>query len=290
MLHQIQKTRKHPDWLRVKIPAGHSYNNIKQLVNNAGTNTVCVEAKCPNLGECWNRGTATFMILGDTCTRACKYCHVKTGWPNKKVDLEEPKKIAEIVKKLNLKYIVITSVDRDDLEDKGSSIFAETVKQIHSLTNAKVEVLTPDFQNNNLKRMINANPDVFGHNIEAVRRIFKDVRSKGNYNTSLNILKQAKEINPNQKTKSGLMIGFGESKEEIIETLKDLRKHDVDFLTIGQYLQPTSKHIKLEKYYTPQEFQELESIGKHLGFKWIKAGPLVRSSYRAEEALNMSIS
>lgn len=287
MVHQPGdfNKKRHPDWLKVKLPSGKSYNLINSLVKSASTNTVCKEAKCPNIGECWSRGVATFMILGDTCTRACKYCNVKTGWPNGKVDLNEPKKVADIVKKLDLKYVVITSVDRDDLKDQGSNIFAETIRLIHSNAKAMVEVLTPDYTDDALKTVLSAKPEVFSHNMEAVRRIFNFVRSKGDYVKSLRILKEAKLINKNQKTKSAISIGFGETKEEIIETMEDIKKQNVDFLSIGQYLQPTPKHIKLEKYYTPEEFKEFEKIGYDLGFRWVKAGPLVRSSYRAEEAI-----
>jgi len=253
------------------------------MINNASTNTVCEEAKCPNLGECWGHGVATFMILGDTCTRACRYCNVKTGDPEGKVDTDEPRKVAKIVKQLNLKYVVITSVDRDDLDEGGSSIFAETIKQIHSIAKCGVEVLTPDYTGENLKKVIGAKPEVYGHNIEAVRRIFVNVRSKGDYDKSLSLLQEAKSFNPEQKTKSGMMIGLGETKDEIVQTMKDLRDHDVDFLTIGQYLQPTQKHVPVEKYYKPDEFKEFKEVGYSLGFEHVESGPLVRSSYRADK-------
>ncbi|MBT7391406.1 lipoyl synthase, partial [archaeon] len=217
-----------------------------------------------------------------TCTRACAFCDVKTGLPGK-LDQLEPVKIAEAVKKLNLKHVVITSVDRDDLDDGGSSIFAKTIDEIHEVSSASVEVLTPDYTGGNLKRIIDSKPEVYGHNIETVRRVFKDVRSKGDYDKSLSILLQAKKLNPKQKTKTALMVGLGETSDEIIETMKDLRKHEVDFLAIGQYLRPTKKHVELVKYYTPQEFVEFARIGKELGFLHVEAGPLVRSSYRADK-------
>ena len=275
--------RRHPDWLKVRLPDAASYKKIKSMVTAGKTNTVCQEAKCPNIGECWSNGTATMMIMGDTCTRACRYCNVKTARQGQPLDPEEPKKVAEIVRDLKLKYAVITSVDRDDLEDAGSNHFAETIKQIHNLTECSVEVLTPDYTGDDLKRVIDAKPEVFAHNIEAAERIFKKVRAKGDYAKSLNILKQAKVLNPQQKTKSAIMVGFGETKKEIIQTMKDLRNHDCDFLSIGQYLQPTEKHIKLEKYYTPDEFDELATEGRKLGFLHVEAGPLVRSSYRADK-------
>ena len=253
------------------------------MVTAGKTNTVCQEAKCANIGQWWSNGTATMMIMGDTCTRACRYCNVKTARQGQPLDPEEPKKVAEIVRDLKLKYAVITSVDRDDLEDAGSNHFAETIKQIHNLTECSVEVLTPDYTGDDLKRVIDAKPEVFAHNIEAAERIFKKVRAKGDYAKSLNILKQAKVLNPQQKTKSAIMVGFGETKKEIIQTMKDLRNHDCDFLSIGQYLQPTEKHIKLEKYYTPDEFDELATEGRKLGFLHVEAGPLVRSSYRADK-------
>ena len=274
--------RKHPNWLRVRLPNAKEYSKLKSMINNASTNTVCEEAKCPNIGECWGNGVATFMILGDTCTRACKYCNVKTGWPNKKVDINEPNKVADIVNKLGLKYVVITSVDRDDLEDGGSGIFAQTINEIHTI-GCDVEVLTPDYVGENLKIIIDAKPEVFSHNIETPRRTFKMVRSKGDYDKSLSLLLESKSYNPKQKTKSAIMVGLGETKEEIVQTMTDLRKNKVDFLVIGQYLQPTKKHVKVEKYYTPNEFIKFKEIGTSLGFKHVESGPLVRSSYRADK-------
>ena len=298
--------QRKPDWFKIKLPSGEKYGKVKGLVKINRLHTICEEAKCPNLSECWSHGTATFLILGDVCTRYCAYCNVKTGRPLE-VDVNEGKKVAEAVKKLGLKYVVITSVTRDDLEDGGASIYVDTVKEIRKLNpNCSIELLIPDLQlksntikisNNDkknknynneinieaLKKIINAGPDVLGHNIEAVRRVFADVRKGGNYELSLQLLKSIKKINKNIKTKSGLMLGFGESLDEIKETMRDLRNNDVDFLTLGQYLQPSEKHVKIEKFYKPEEFEELKKIGLSLGFKHIEAGPLVRSSYRADK-------
>jgi lipoic acid synthetase len=300
MSELIQTKRKHPDWLKIKLPSGEEYNKVKNLVKTNRLHTICEEAKCPNLSECWSHGTATFLILGDTCTRYCSYCNVKTGKPGE-VDFSEPKKVADAVKKLNLKYVVITSVTRDDLQDGGASIYIDTIKEIRKNSkNCSVELLIPDFKTMNgkvlkegylnvgaLKKVIEAKPDVLGHNIEAVRRVFEKVRRNGNYNLSLELLKKIKEINPNMKTKSGLILGFGETKEEIIETIQDLRNNNVDFLTLGQYLQPSLNHIKIEKYYKPEEFEKLKKIGLGMGYKHVESGPLVRSSYRADKLNKM---
>ena len=301
---QIKK-RNLPDWFKIKLPTGEKYSKVKGLVKTNRLHTICEEAKCPNLSECWSHGTATFLILGDVCTRHCGYCNVKSGKPNE-VDVDEPKKVADGVKKLNLRYIVITSVTRDDLEDGGASIYINIIKEIRKLNpDCKIELLIPDLRltkisNDNknnisnkininaLKKLIEAKPDVLGHNIETVRRVFANVRRGGNYDLSLQLLKTIKEINPKIKTKSGIMAGFGETFDEIKETMQDLRNNDVDFLTIGQYLQPSPKHVKIEKFYNPEEFEELRKIGLGMGFKHVEAGPLVRSSYRADR-LNVMI-
>ena len=289
--------RRHPDWLKVKLPSGEVYARVRNLVKTNRLHTICEEAKCPNLSECWSHGTATFLILGDICTRHCLYCNVKSGKPNGS-GIDEPKKVADAVRKMNLKYVVITSVTRDDLEDGGASIYADTIKEIKRINeNCKIELLIPDLKLKNnkghsnknkininaLKKIIEAKPDVLGHNIEAVRRVFTRVRPLGDYSISLKLLNTIKEIDKNMKTKSGLMVGLGETKEEIIETMKDLRKNDVDFLTLGQYLQPSQKNAKIAKYYKPGEFEELREIGMKMGFKHVEAGPLVRSSYRADK-------
>ena len=277
--------RKFPEWLKVKMPNGENYEHLKKLVQTNQLNTVCEDAKCPNIGECWDNGTATFMILGDICTRACRYCSVKSGKPVG-LDLEEPKRLAETVATLDLKYAVITSVNRDDLPDGGASIFASCITQIRKkVPYCKVEVLTPDFEGSvkSLKTVITAKPDTFNHNIETVERIFPSVRAKGNYRLSLNVLKNAKEISADIITKSGIMVGLGETMPEIIQTLQDLRSVNCDLVTIGQYLKPTKKHAQTEKWYAPEEFKNMEEIGYNLGFKHVASGPLVRSSYHADQ-------
>ncbi|MFH0867969.1 MAG: lipoyl synthase [Candidatus Woesearchaeota archaeon] len=290
----LELVQRKPGWFKIKLPTGEKYVRVRSLVKTTRLHTICEEAKCPNLSECWSHGTATFLILGDICTRYCGYCNVKTGKPNE-VDVDEPKKVAEAVKKLELKYTVITSVTRDDLEDCGASIYAETVKEIRMLNpDCKVELLIPDLKIDRdtinidaLKKIIDARPDVLGHNIEAVKRIFREVRKGGNYELSLELLNKIKKINPNIKTKSGIMMGFGESFDEIKETMRDLRNNDVEFLTLGQYLQPSEKHVKISKFYKPEEFEELKKIGLEMGFKHVEAGPLVRSSYRADRLNGM---
>ena len=277
--------RRLPQWLKVKMPGSEGYRQIKGLLDGARLNTVCAEAHCPNIGECWDRGTATFMILGDICTRACAYCAVDTGKPVG-LDLQEPARVADAVERMGLRYAVITSVDRDDLPDGGASIFAQTIRQVRKrMPDTKVEVLIPDFQGDSdaLKKVMDASPDTLNHNIETVRRVFGRVRPKGNYDGSLELLARAKDIVPNAVTKSGMMVGLGETWDEIIETMHDLREVDCDLLTIGQYLRPSNKHVALAKWYTPGEFDELGAIGRSLGFSHVASGPLVRSSYHADE-------
>jgi lipoic acid synthetase len=277
--------RRLPAWLKVKMPSGQNYSNLQNLIKTQGLHTVCEEARCPNIGECWEKKTATFMILGDICTRACTYCAVTTGRPIN-LDLEEPKRLANTVKILGLKYAVITSVNRDDLPDGGSFIFAQCIKQIKKkVPTCKVEVLTPDFQGDwkSLKVVTDANPETFNHNIETVKRIFPRVRAKGNYELSLRLLDKVKDLMPGGVTKSGMMVGLGETKTEIISTMKDLLQHRCDLLTIGQYLRPSQKHAPISKWYTPEEFTELGKIGMEMGFKHMASGPLVRSSYHADE-------
>ena len=277
--------RRLPQWLKVKMPGSEGYRQIKGLLDGAQLNTVCAEAHCPNIGECWDRGTATFMILGDICTRACAYCAVDTGKPVG-LDLQEPARVADAVERMGLRYAVITSVDRDDLPDGGASIFAQTIRQVRKrMPDTKVEVLIPDFQGDSdaLKKVMDASPDTLNHNIETVRRVFGRVRPKGNYDGSLELLARAKDIVPNAVTKSGMMVGLGETWDEIGETMHDLRKVDCDLLTIGQYLRPSKKHVALAKWYTPAEFDELGAIGRSLGFSHVASGPLVRSSYHADE-------
>lgn len=277
--------RRLPEWLKVKAPGSAGYLVLRQLVKSEGLNTVCEEAHCPNIGECWDRGTATFMVLGDICTRACSYCAVKTGMPTT-LDLQEPVRLAETVERLGLRYAVITSVDRDDLPDGGAFIFAQCVKQIRKrLPSCKVEVLIPDFQGDvdALATVMDAKPDTLNHNIETVRRVFSRVRPKGDYDMSLELLSNAKRLDREAVTKSGMMVGLGESWNEILETMQDLRAVDCDLLTIGQYLRPSSKHAPLARWYTPGEFEELRREGEELGFRHVASGPLVRSSYHADE-------
>jgi lipoic acid synthetase len=281
--------RRHPDWLKVKIGGGKSYVKMKSLLRNAKLHTICEEAKCPNIAECFSSGTAVFLILGDICTRDCRYCYVKHGKPLK-INIEEPKDVAESVKRLGLKYVVITSVTRDDLEDGGSVIFNRTIKEIKKLNNlCKIEVLIPDFngKNESLERIIEAKPDVINHNIEVVKDLFSEIRPQGNYEISLKILKDIKKMNNDIRTKSGFMVGLGENYKQILKTMHDLRNADVDFLTIGQYLQPSRNHVEIRKYYTPQEFEEFKKIGLEMGFKHVESGPLVRSSYHAEKTLKL---
>tara|TARA_Y100000996_G_scaffold414350_1_gene404970 strand:+ start:13763 stop:14638 length:876 start_codon:yes stop_codon:yes gene_type:complete len=281
----METKRKFPTWLKVKMPHGANYEHVKNLVQTNQLNTVCEDARCPNIGECWDRGTATFMILGDICTRACRYCSVKSGVPTG-LDLEEPKRLAETVETLGLNYAVITSVNRDDLPDGGAFIFASCITQIRKkMPSCKIEVLTPDFEGNinSLQTVIDAKPDTFNHNIETVERIFPKIRAKGDYRLSLEVLKNAKEISKNIITKSGIMVGLGETLPEITQTLEDLRAVNCDLVTIGQYLKPSKKHAQTEKWYKPEEFKHFEEIGYGLGFKHVASGPLVRSSYHADQ-------
>lgn len=277
---------KRPDWLKVRLPVGPRYAELKDLMRSQQLHTVCEEARCPNIGECWGHGTATFMILGDVCTRACRYCAVTSGRPTT-LDIGEPKRVAEAIRTMGLQHAVVTSVDRDDLPDYGASIFAATIRKIHELNpECAVEVLTPDFQGDReaLRVVQEARPEIFNHNIETVERVFRRVRpGRSRYRLSLEVLAWAKELYPEGLTKSGLMVGLGEEKEEIIQTMGDLRAAQVDILTIGQYLRPTAKHIEMDRYYHPDEFAELRRIGFSLGFSHVESGPLVRSSYHAHE-------
>ena len=283
-----------PDWLKVKIPGGQNYLRIQKMLRSSNLHTVCEEAKCPNIGGCWDRGTATFMILGDICTRACRYCAVTSGKPLA-LDPLEAYKLSKVVEKMKLKYVVITSVNRDDLDNGGAEVFAECVHQIRKrLPECKIEVLIPDFEGNEpaLEIVVGVNPDTINHNIETVRRIFPDVRPKGDYDQSLKLLETVKLLNSASITKSGIMIGLGEEVGEIQQTMEDLVSVGCDLLTIGQYLQPSSKHIERVKWYTPREFNQLAEMGREIGFKHVVSGPLVRSSYHADEqhaALNMNV-
>ena len=278
-------TRRLPEWFKVPMPGGPNYMSLREQFRSEELHTVCEEAQCPNIGDCWERGTATFMILGDVCTRACAYCAVTTGVPQG-LDLQEPIRLAETVERLGLRYVVITSVNRDDLPDGGAFIFAQCVTQIHRrVPDCKVELLIPDYQGNwdALASTIDAGPDTLNHNIETVRRVFKRVRPQGEYDQSLELLRRVKEMSPGAVTKSGMMVGLGETWDEIVETMQDLRSVDCDLLTIGQYLRPSQKHAPIAKWYTPTEFDELRQEGEALGFHHVASGPLVRSSYHADE-------
>ena len=281
----VNPIKKKPEWIRSKLSNSKEFFLTKTIINKNNLVTVCQEANCPNITECWSKRHATFMIMGDTCTRACAFCDVKTGKPGKLDDLE-PIKISQAVKKLNLKHVVITSVDRDDLEDGGSNHFFEVINQTRKTNpNTTIEVLTPDFlrKGDAYKKVLQANPDVFNHNIETVPSLYLKVRPGSRYFSSLELLKNAKKINQKVFTKSGIMVGLGESKDEILQVMDDLKAADVDFLTIGQYLQPTVKHFPLDRYYTPQEFDDLGAIAKGKGFLLVSSSPLTRSSYHADE-------
>ena len=281
----INPIKKKPTWIRSKLTNSKEFFLTKTIVNKNNLVTVCQEANCPNITECWSKRHATFMIMGDTCTRACAFCDVKTGKPGK-LDELEPIKISQAVKKLNLKHVVITSVDRDDLEDGGSNHFFEVINQTRkSNPNTTIEVLTPDFlrKGDAYKKVLEAKPDVFNHNIETVPSLYLKVRPGSRYFASLELLKNAKKINKKVFTKSGIMVGLGENKDEILQVMDDLKAADVDFLTIGQYLQPSVKHFPLDRYYTPQEFNELGNIAKSKGFLLVSSSPLTRSSYHADE-------
>jgi lipoic acid synthetase len=281
---------RHPEWIRVRAPYGENYGQLKGLVHGLALHTVCEEAFCPNIGECWGAGTATIMILGDMCTRACRFCAVKTGNPRGIVDLEEPARAADAIAELKLNYVVITSVDRDDLPDGGAQIFAETVCQIKARSpKTLVEILTPDFRGvtENVRTVVASKPDVFGQNIETVRRLTHTLRDRrAGYDQTMNVLRMVKEIDPGMRTKSSILVGMGETYEEVIETMRDLRQAHVDLLAIGQYLQPThlKRHIPLVEYIHPDQFAKYRAAGMQLGFKYVASGPLVRSSYRAWEA------
>ena len=277
--------RRLPDWLKVPMPGGRNYLELREVLKTNALHTVCEEAHCPNIGECWERKTATFMVLGDICTRACSYCAVTSGKPGP-VDLQEPARLADAVERMARRYAVITSVDRDDLRDGGAFIFAQCIKQIHErIPGCKVEVLIPDFQGNwdALSAVMDARPETLNHNIETVRRVFQRVRHRGDYDLSLELLSRAKRMGGRTVTKSGMMVGLGETWDEIADTMRDLRSVDCDLLTIGQYLRPSDKHVPLARWYTPREFAELKEIGEALGFKSVASGPLVRSSYHADE-------
>ncbi|MDF2720403.1 MAG: lipA [Paenibacillus sp.] len=277
-----------PEWLKIKLPAGDDYDNVKQLketMRSKTLHTVCEEAKCPNIHECWANRTATFMILGDICTRACRFCAVKSGLPTE-LDLQEPERVAEAAEQMGLRHCVVTSVARDDLADGGASIFAETIRAIRQrMPFCSVEVLIPDFMGNedSLRIVMEAKPDILNHNMETVERLSDRVRSKAKYDRSLQLLARSKRLSPTIPTKSSIMVGVGETREEILKTMDDLRAVDCDIMTIGQYLQPTKQHLRVTEYYTPEQFAELKQEGMKRGFRHVESGPLVRSSYHAHE-------
>jgi len=277
---------KKPKWLRVKLPTGKNYTELRGLVSKYKLNTICASGSCPNMGECWGEGTATFMILGNTCTRSCGFCGVKTGRPET-VDWEEPEKVARSIKLMKIKHAVITSVDRDDLKDMGSIIWAETIKAIRRANpNTTLETLIPDFQGNhqNIDRIIAVAPEIVSHNIETVRRLTREVRIQAKYDRSLAVLKYLKEKGIN-RTKSGIMLGLGEFEEEVIQSMQDLKDNDVDIVTIGQYLQPSKNHLPVKEFITPEQFNKYRKIGLEMGFRHVTSGALVRSSYHAQDHL-----
>ncbi len=277
--------RRRPPWIKVKAPRGETYERVQKLMRSKTLHTVCEEAQCPNIGECWGRGTATFLMMGDTCTRSCGFCDIKTGRPSP-LDWAEPNRIAESVRAMNLRHVVITSVNRDERADGGAPIFAMVIKRIRQLQpGCSIEVLIPDFKGSEtaLKIVMDAQPEILNHNIETVPRLFKKVQPQDNYEWALVTLENAKKMDPLVLTKSGIMVGLGETFDEVVEVMRDLAKVGVDILTIGQYLQPSKKHLPVERFYLPEEFDKFIEIGKELGFKWVESGPLVRSSYRADQ-------
>lgn len=276
---------KKPKWLRVKLPTGENYRKVRSLVDQHQLHTICESGSCPNMGECWGEGTATFMILGNICTRSCGFCAVKTGRPEA-IDIFEPGKVAHSVKTMGIKHAVITSVDRDDLKDGGAEIWVQTVNAVrHQSPGTTMETLIPDFAGNweNLQKIIDVAPEIVSHNLETVRRLTKQVRIQAKYDRSLEVLFRLKK--GGMRTKSGIMLGLGETDEEIIETMEDLRSVNVDILTLGQYLQPTPKHLQIKEFVTPERFEKYRTLGLEMGFKFVESGPLVRSSYHAEKHL-----
>jgi lipoic acid synthetase len=281
------RPKRRPDWIQVGIPGGENYQFLKSLMRSKELHTVCEEARCPNIGDCWGRGTATFLILGDTCTRSCGFCDIKTGRPAP-IDWTEPERVAQAVQAMNLRHVVITSVNRDERKDGGAPIFALCIHRIRELTpGCSIEVLIPDFKGDRqaLEIVMEAKPEILNHNVETVPRLFKKVQPQDHYEWALTTLKNAKDLNPDGLTKSGIMVGLGEDIDEVIEVMQDLANIGVDILTIGQYLQPSRKHLPIERYWRPFEFEKLREIGLEKGFKWVESGPLVRSSFNAEQQL-----
>ncbi|NVK26582.1 MAG: lipoyl synthase [Flavobacteriia bacterium] len=275
-----------PKWLRVKLPTGGNYKSVRKLVDNYNLHTICESGHCPNMGECWGAGTATFMIAGNTCTRSCGFCNVATGRPDS-IDWDEPERVARSVRLMKVKHCVLTSVDRDDLADGGSILWAETVKAVRRMSpGTTMETLIPDFQGikRNIDRIVEANPEIVSHNMETVKRLTRKVRIQAKYDRSLEVLRYLKESGVH-RTKSGIMLGLGETEEEVIEALRDLREANVDIITLGQYLQPTPKHLPVVNFIEPEQFDKYKEIGLEMGFRYVESGPLVRSSYHAEKHL-----
>ncbi|WP_394751157.1 lipoyl synthase [Spongiimicrobium salis] len=287
IIDQANPPKGKPKWLRVKLPTGKKYTQLRGLVDKYNLHTICTSGSCPNMGECWGEGTATFMILGNICTRSCGFCGVKTGRPES-IDWEEPEKVARSIKIMGIKHAVVTSVDRDDIKDMGSIIWSETVKAIRRMNpNTTLETLIPDFQgiHTHLNRILDVAPEVISHNMETVKRLTREVRIQAKYERSLEVLRYLK-ANGARRTKSGIMLGLGEFEEEVIETLKDLRSANVDVVTIGQYLQPSKKHLPVKEFITPEQFKKYEEIGLNMGFRHVESGALVRSSYKAHKHID----
>ena len=280
-----KRPERRPEWIKVRAPSGPSYERVLETMRSKRLHTVCEEARCPNLGECWGAGTATFLLMGDTCTRSCGFCDIKTGRPET-LDWLEPERVARAVQDMDLRHAVITSVNRDERPDGGAPIFAMVIRRIRQLQpGCSIEVLIPDFKGSReaLAIVMEARPEILNHNVETVRRLFKKVQPQDQYEWAEATLSNAKSLDPEVLTKSGIMLGLGETTEEVKETMRDLREWGVDILTIGQYLQPTIKHLPIERYYRPEEFVDLKDFGVEIGFKWVESGPLVRSSYHAEK-------
>ncbi|MCK5633571.1 MAG: lipoyl synthase [Anaerolineales bacterium] len=283
--NQDRPPRRRPEWIKVRAPSGETYERLRGMMRSKSLHTVCEEARCPNMGECWGSGTATFLLMGDVCTRSCGFCDIATGRPAQ-LDWLEPERVARAVQAMDLRHAVITSVNRDERSDGGAPIFAMVIQRIRELQpGCSVEVLIPDFKGSteSLKIVMDARPEILNHNVETVPRLFKKIQPQDHYEWTQATLTNAKNLDPEVLTKSGIMVGLGETMEEVMAVMDDLRSWDVDILTIGQYLQPTKGHLPIERYYKPEEFEEFERYGGDIGFRWVESGPLVRSSYHAEQ-------
>jgi lipoic acid synthetase len=283
----LKPARRIPEWIKVRVHEGEDYRQLKDLVRSRRLHTVCEEAQCPNIYDCWSRRTATFMILGDVCTRACRFCAVTSGRPTE-LDIGEPLRVAESIADLGLRHAVITSVDRDDLRDGGAEIFARTIRAVRRRSpGTSVEVLTPDFQGDleAIRTVVEAGPDIFNHNTETVPRLYPGIRPKAVYQNSLGLLRHVKELAPHMVTKSGVMVGLGETRDELLDVFRNMRAHSIDVLTVGQYLRPSRKHAEVVRFYPPEEFRELKEAAQAMGFAHVESGPLVRSSYHADEQI-----